>query len=162
VSGVTLWRIAADTPTYVAEDATGAGARATGGRWNRPGTPMIYAAPTIALAALETFVHLAQGALPLNRYLVRIEAPRALWNAATRAAAGQLVGWDALPPGKVSIDWGTNWCVSGASALAVVPSVIVPEENNVLINPLHPDAAHVLFRSNPSPWPGLAWAKKQV
>jgi RES domain-containing protein len=146
VSGVTLWRIASDTPAWVAEDATGAGARSTGGRWNRPGTPMIYAAPTIAMAVLETFVHLAQGALPLNRYLVRIEVPRAIWNAAAQALASKLIGWDALPPGKVSIEWGTNWCASNASALAIVPSVIVPEEKNVLINPLHPDAAKIVFR----------------
>lgn len=51
------------------------------------------------------------------------------------------VGWDALPEGLVSIDWGTNWAISTASLLAQVPSVVVPEEPNTLINPKHPGAS---------------------
>lgn len=139
---IQLWRIATDAATYVATDLTGAGAQKSGGRWNRIGTPMIYAAPSIALAVLETVVHVDHASgLPFNRYLVRIDVPASLWAAATvfdKTGAG--VGWDALPAGKVSLDWGTNWCTSGAAAIAKVPSVIVPEEVNILINPKHPDA----------------------
>ncbi len=50
------------------------------------------------------------------------------------------VGWDAQPAGRVSIAFGTRWANSGRSALLTVPSVIVPEESNLLVNPLHPDA----------------------
>lgn len=53
------------------------------------------------------------------------------------------VGWDALPAGKVSLDLGDRWLSSGKSALLLVPSVIVPEEFNALVNPLHPDAARL-------------------
>jgi hypothetical protein len=35
-----VWRIATDTPDFVADDLTGTGARLTGGRWNRPGQPV--------------------------------------------------------------------------------------------------------------------------
>ncbi|MBS0454186.1 MAG: RES domain-containing protein [Proteobacteria bacterium] len=49
-------------------------------------------------------------------------------------------GWDAQPESKASLDFGDAWLASGASALLVVPSVVVPEEFNVLINPSHPDA----------------------
>ena len=107
------------------------------------GTPMLYTASSIALAALETLVHLGARSLPLNRYLVRIEVPDAIWAKAIRVDSAALVGWDALPPGKVSIDWGTTWCAGGATALALVPSVVVPEEPNVLINPKHPDAVKI-------------------
>jgi hypothetical protein len=53
------------------------------------------------------------------------------------AAADLPVGWDALPEGKVSLDVGDTWLAGGAAPLLVVPSVIVPEEHNVLINPAH-------------------------
>ncbi|SDX86912.1 RES domain-containing protein [Collimonas sp. OK242] len=136
-----VWRIAADTPDYTADDLTGAGAKVTGGRWNRPGTALLYCAENIALACLETFVHVKSAGLPLNRYLVRIEIPDAAWKAAVQVTATSApVGWDALPTGKVSLDAGDAWAASGVSALLLVPSVIVPEEQNVLINPLHADA----------------------
>ena len=70
-----MWRIAADTPTYEADDLSGKGAELSGGRWNRKGTPLIYASVSRALACLETVVHLTQTPLPLNRYLVEIRVP---------------------------------------------------------------------------------------
>ncbi len=143
MSSISLWRIATDAPSYVADDLTGVGAEKTGGRWNAAGTPMLYTAPTIALAVLETMVHLGAGALPLNRYLVQLHVPEAIWNSAVIADPATLVGWDALPAGKVSIDWGSAWCAALSSALARVPSVVVPEEFNVLVNPRHPDARKI-------------------
>lgn len=137
---VAIWRISTITPAYSADDLTGAGAKITGGRWNRPGNPLLYCAPTRALAGLETVVHLAAGSLPLNRYLVRIDIPEPVWKAreifTDRTAP---VGWDALPAGKISLNFGDHWLASLRSALLEVPSVIVPEEGNILINPLHPD-----------------------
>jgi RES domain-containing protein len=144
---VAVWRIATDTPAYVAEDMTGAGAKATGGRWNRVGTAVVYCASSIALACLETVVHLNAGALPLNRYLVRIDIPDRIWaKAMIRRAETAPVGWDATPPGKVSLDFGEDWIVRNKTALLVVPSIIVPEEANVLINPGHSDAARIVAR----------------
>ncbi len=141
---VSVWRIATDTPDYTADDLSGAGARITGGRWNTRGTPMLYASTSRALACLETVVHLGGGvALPLNRYLVRIDIAPALWAARTVFDADQHVGWDALPAGRVSIAWGSAWAAQGGSLLAQVPSVIVPEEHNLLINPAHPQAAQL-------------------
>ncbi len=138
----TVWRIATDTPAYVAEDLSGAGAKSSGGRWNSAGMAMVYTSQTRALACLETVVHLNAGGLPLNRYLVQVTIPGALWANAQRMTASSLpVGWDALPAGRDSIRFGDNWTASGRSALLVVPSVIVPEEFNVLINPLHADSA---------------------
>ena len=139
-----LWRIGSDTPDYTAEDMSGLGAEKTGGRWNRNGRPVLYTASNIALAALETVVHLNASSLPLNRYLVRIEVPDALWAARLEAVLLPLpVGWDARPPGRVSLDLGDGWLHSLSSALCAVPSVIVPEEMNVLINPRHPDARQI-------------------
>ena len=113
---------------------------------NRSGTPMVYASTSRALACLETVVHLAADALPLNRYLVAIDVPAAAWAAATELDPAATVGWDAEPAGKASLDWGSAWARSRRSLLARVPSVIVPEETNVLINPAHPDASRAKTR----------------
>lgn len=136
------WRIASDAPGYTADDLTGTGAKISGGRWNRPGSPMLYCASTISLAVLETFVHLSAFGLPLNRYLVECTIPDALWDKAIRLLPPP-VGWDAIPAAKVSLDEGDRWLKSGASAVLLVPSAIVEEECNVLINPLHPEAAQI-------------------
>ncbi len=137
-----VWRIGTDTPNYTADDLRGLGAKATGGRWNRAGWPVVYCAESIALAALETLVHLGAGSLPLNRYLVSVEIPDKIWNRrqifSLEAAP---VGWDALPTGKVSLDFGDAWLAARQSCLLLVPSIVVPEECNILINPQHPDAA---------------------
>ncbi|HSV03576.1 MAG TPA: RES family NAD+ phosphorylase [Phenylobacterium sp.] len=138
-----VWRIATDTPDYEADDRTGAGAKKTGGRWNEVGTPMLYASTSRALACLETVVHLNAGGLPLNRYLVQIEAPDAAMTAAEVVDPSTLVGWDAEPAGRASIRYGTDWVRSQRSLLLIAPSVIVPEEQNVLINPLHAEMSRI-------------------
>lgn len=133
-----VWRIAADTPEYTADDLSGEGARITGGRWNRIDVPALYTAESRALACLETFVHLKANSLPLNRYLVRIDIPDDIWAGAEQHAAGSLpVGWDAKPYGKVSLDFGSDWLAGGKSCLLIVPSAIIPEEWNIIINPKH-------------------------
>ena len=140
---VTLWRIGADTPGYEAHDTSGKGAEKSGGRWNRVGTPLLYTSTSRALACLETIVHLAGESLPLNRYLVMLTVPIAAWKAAMVVDPTKLVGWDAEPAGRVSLDWGTHWAGAKSTLLARVPSIIVPEESNVLINPAHHDASNI-------------------
>jgi len=137
-----VWRIAADTPEYEAHDLSGRGAEVTGGCWNRKGIPLIYTSVSRSLAGLETVVHLSSGdGLPLNRYLAQIQIPIGAWNSRIVFDPASHVGWDAEPAGKVSMDWGTAWLKGKTTLLAEVPSVIVPEEHNILINPNHPDAA---------------------
>jgi RES domain-containing protein len=141
-----VWRIATDTSDYGADDLSGKGAQKTGGRWNRKGTPLLYTG-SIALACLETVVHLAGGMpLPLNRYLVQIAIPPNAWRRRKMFDRATHIGWDAEPPGLVSMDWGTQWSRSGMSLLAEVPSVVVPEESNILINPAHASAAGLEVR----------------
>lgn len=142
-----VWRIATDTPEYTADDLAGTGARESGGRWNRKGTALVYASGSAALACLETLVHLGASPLPLNRYLVRIEIPGEVF--ARRLHVDELappalqVGWDAEPAGKVSLDLGSGWAAGLRSAVLEVPSVVLPEEANFLINPLHADAGAI-------------------
>ena len=70
-----------------------------------------------------------------------------VWGAVRTERAGSLpVGWDADPSGRASIQFGSAWIRSGASAVLRVPSVIAPDEYNVLINPLHPDGSAISAR----------------
>lgn len=141
---ITCWRIAADTADYEAHELSGKGAEKDGGRWNRKGTPVAYVSLSIALACLESVVHLnAGGGLPLNRYLVKILVPIAAYRKRTVFDLKTHVGWDAEPAGKVSMDWGSDWVNGVTTLIADVPSVIVPEERNLLINPRHPDAGTI-------------------
>jgi RES domain-containing protein len=138
------WRIATDTPDYLADDLSGAGAKLTGGRWNRPGLPVLYCADTPSLACLETLAHLGNSGLPLNRYLVAVDIPDLVWRARERYLPASLpVGWDATPAGKVSLGFGDDWLISQRSAVLVVPSAIVPEDSVILISPLHRGAAAI-------------------
>lgn len=146
-AGVSVWRIGADTPDYEAHDLSGKGAEKTGGRWNRKGTAVVYASVTRALACLETVVHVGGGgALPLNRYLVRIAIPEEQWLSRDVLEPAGHVGWDAEPAAKVSMDWGTRWQAAKGQLLAEVPSVIVPEECTILINPSHADVSKLTAR----------------
>lgn len=138
-----LWRIAVEAPSYAANDLSGNGAKLTGGRWNSKGTPLVYCATSIALATLETVHCLRNGSLPFNRYLVRIDLPDAVWSA--RQVLDPLPGgWDAIPAGLSARMAGDAWVASGSSALLLVPSVIVPDEYNVLINAQHADAGAIV------------------
>jgi RES domain-containing protein len=139
-----LWRIATDAASYPSDDMSGKGAEMTGGRWNRVGTPVVYTSESIALAALETIVHLNAGSLPMNRVLVEISVPENVWKKRLIHTTKSLaVGWNVMPEGMVSLELGTSWATQLSSALLQVPSVIVPEEFNILINPRHPDAKRI-------------------
>src|SRR5690606_5935996 len=103
------------------------------------GLPLVYSSGNIALACLETLVHIKLS-LPLNRYLIQIDIPLDVWNARMILAAPLPVGWDAEPAGTTSITKGDQWIFGGTTAILEVPSVLVPEESNFLINPSHPTA----------------------
>jgi RES domain-containing protein len=54
------------------------------------------------------------------------------------------VGWNAIPEGSVSRHEGSDWLKTGATALLAVPSVIIDEEDNILINPGHAHSARIV------------------
>lgn len=136
-----LWRISAETRLYLAHDLSGAGAARHPGRWNEEGQSAVYAAPTIAMAVLETAAHIDDAGLPLNRYLVRIVVPDSIWAAKEAMDVSRLpITWAAIPAGRVSVQAGADWLRNMTAAILEVPSVIVPEEPTALVNPLHPDS----------------------
>ena len=147
---VSLWRIGTTAGMYRADDLSGAGAAAVGGRYNSPGTAVVYASSCVSLAVLETVVHFAARASEqANRYLIELSVPRALYDARQILTLDQLQDdypfWDAVPFAEAAQGVGDNWAASGVSALLQVPSAIVAcagvPDFNLLLNPTHPDAA---------------------
>jgi RES domain-containing protein len=138
VPGAVVWRIAR---RRYALDRTGAGARASGGRWNRAGTAVVYASRTVGLAALERLVHVA-GVVPPDLVLVAIELPERC-SVEEPALADFPADWDAVPIGPGSMDLGTAWARDARSLVLHVPSAVVPEEGNAVLNPAHPEFAAV-------------------
>ena len=128
---------------------SGEGARAYGGRWNYPGIPMVYAAHTRALAALESLAHFAGAERRLEFVTFEIEIPGKL---AIHVATADLPrDWRSEEPGASTQELGSEWQLGGRSAALVVPSVLVPQEFCVLLNPEHADIDKIMV-SYPEPF----------
>lgn len=118
-----------------------------GARWNGVGNHVVYAGTSISLCTLETLAHIGDDIACRNRFLVAIDIPHQLWERRTVMMPQDLpVTWVAEPPGMDTVKLGNDWLQSGNDLLLLVPSVIVHEEFNVLINPKHKDADKVQAR----------------
>lgn len=132
-----VWRIARGC--YAPLD--GEGARLYGGRWNSAGRPVVYTAQTAAMAVLEALVWTDPEDVPDDLRLFEIELPDDASIPAVEAAALP-EGW--MEPGSPDCAAaGDRWLASAESLALAVPSAVLPEERNLLINPRHPDAARV-------------------
>jgi len=115
---------------------SGEGARIAGGRWNHSGTAVVYVSGTLSLAVLELFAHLDLKARhTLDLVSIPVSIPGALVERTTKLPRG----WRTEPPPKKTKDLGTRWARAGSSCVLSVPSAIVPEEHNYVINPAHRD-----------------------
>ena len=136
-----LWRVVKRAHAATAFD--GEAARRFGGRWNSPGHRIIYASATKSLALLEILVHLDVGA----------SLPRLV--AFSFEVDNNLI--EHLPAARLSRQWratsgfletqriGDEWLASGRTVALAVPSVIVPEESNYLLNPAHAAFSRLKF-----------------
>jgi RES domain-containing protein len=125
---------------------SGLGSAKTGGRWNSIGKAVVYTSRSVALAYLETLANVGRQT-PRNRFLVRIPVPDKVWDQALWAKEKELPKtWRAEPASIGSVQFGDKWLTGGKSALLCLPSVIVPQDTNVLINPKHEDAAFIQAR----------------
>ncbi len=134
-----LWRI---TTAKWALDKLCEGARANGGRWNPVGLPAMYAGTTVEICALEKFVHIAGSAYPPLK-LVSIEVPDEGALISQPKISSLPPDWSDLPVSASAQEFGRQWLISQSQLILLVPSAIVPESTNALINPMHPAYQHV-------------------
>jgi RES domain-containing protein len=132
-----------------ARDAfSGEGARALGGRWNPPGFAVVYASESRALAALETLVHVTHEARSLHFVMFVAQLPD---GAAIERYQGSIEAWRQPRPTSASQRAGREWLARSRSLAFAVPSVIVPEETNYVLNVEHADFSRVRI-SGPVPF----------
>lgn len=112
----------------------GEGARLYGGRWNSKGVPVVYTSDSLALCSLEIFVHLPSYTLLADYVYVPL-----VFDSGLITVAHLDDGWDERPVSRVSQDIGDHWIKEGFSAILRVPSVIMPDGYNYLVNIHHPD-----------------------
>jgi RES domain-containing protein len=135
---IVVWRIV--KRKYEATAFDGEGASDYGGRWNSPGKRVIYTAGSKSLALLEQLVHLDSSAL--SSYVV---IPVTFSDALLSEVDILLLppDWKGHPAPVELRDIGDSWLDSFGSAVLRVPSAIVPDESNYMINPDHPDFSSV-------------------
>lgn len=125
------FRIGDPNGTYPIFDATGS--TIGPGRWNTPGSPLIYSSEHYSTALLENLVQ-GSGRLPPNQHHIEITLPRGL--SYEVFSPSSLAGWDSMPA-TASKEFGAQWCQQRRSAILIVPSVVARLNRNVLINPAH-------------------------
>jgi len=141
---ITAWRLVKKKYSDVV--LSGEGASQNPGRWNLYGVPVVYACSTPSLAVLEVRVHAAPEAAKIQWALCKIEFPKSF---VTQLGPHQLpADWNAHPHTVATQEIGSDWARKISSLVLMVPSVFVPEEFNVLINPLHPEFSKIQVIDN--------------
>ncbi len=130
-----VWRIT--DRKYERSAFTGEGARLFGGRWNSPGTAMIYTSESQSHAVLELLVHLDTPELLGDFVVFPIEVDESLITSLDHLTLPPNWNDDPVPASVQAL--GDVWAASRSSVGYLVPSVLVPSESNVLLNPNHPD-----------------------
>lgn len=127
-----IWRIVKTKHADTAFD--GEGARLFGGRWNQPGSALVYCSETLSLAAMEIFVHIDRWELAFKLVAIAVDIPETI--KITHYTQKQI---DKQLKNKAAQDVGTDWVNKADSVALCLPSALVSHENNYLINPNHPD-----------------------
>jgi RES domain-containing protein len=130
-AGVILWRISRH------RELNGAGGLRAPGRWHHAGQPVVYLAASPAAALLEVCAHTSANDVPPDFTLLKVEGPAVK----IETIHAQYLPADWLTNLSATRERGTAWLRKGGCALLRVPSAIVPETENFVLNPVHPDAA---------------------
>ena len=135
---------------HAATAMTGDGAKKFGGRWNHEGLAVVYCSCSLALAQLETLVHLNGPLRPDGFESLELAFPSGC--VGRRITVGELeefdIDWRAYPPHVLLQEIGSEWIESATSLVLEVPSVVSPSESNFLVNPVHPDFHKIESKSS--------------
>ncbi len=129
---------------------SGEGAQRFGGRWNKIGQSAIYGALHLSCAMLELMVHLNDTPIPDQHHYITITSTKKLL--VDEVQISDFKFWD-LNNTLETQDFGSKWLTEQRSVALIVPSIIIPIEQNIIINPSHPDCKNLEIAS-PKP---LKW-----
>ena len=136
---ITAWRIV--KARHAARAFDGEGARIEGGRWNSPGTPMVYTSGSVALAALEMLVHLGRFTMLSEYVAISCTFESALVSRIDRRAPPK--HWRSYPAPPELQQLGDEWIANATSAVLEVPSAVIETDVNYLFNPRHADVSAI-------------------
>jgi RES domain-containing protein len=125
-------------------DLSGTGARLYGGRWNSEGKAMVYLTSSRSLGALEALAHLSPTNLPNDYCMMAIETPDNFMEADIDTLPKN---WHEFPEPNSLKHIGNSFLQENKYLLLKVPSAIVKEEYNYLMNPQHPQFAEIKILS---------------
>ena len=136
---MTVYRIA---KWQYLEDLSGQGARRYGGRWNQEGTDMLYTSSHLSLAVLELLANQVRRLVDDTYGFICLEIPETL---SLRAIYNDDLEkhWRISQYSDLTVRIGTKWIETQESLALVVPSAVLCQENNVLINPNHPSFSQI-------------------
>jgi RES domain-containing protein len=137
---VRVWRIC--RRRHARTPLTGRGGLACSGRWHFRGRLVVYTSEHLSLAALEVLVHVDPDLAPDDLVAVGIDVPEDLARE-TIEEAKLPRKWRGYPAPSVLQRLGSEWLDGGRTPLLEVPSALVPQERNLLINPAHPGARRI-------------------
>lgn len=124
--------------TRHSKDLSGEGARLNGGRWNHILTPCVYTSQSRALALLEYTVNVNINDIPRALSFTTIEIPN---DNILQLKIEELPGnWMQVPSPSSTKDFGSELLNAAKAAVIAVPSIVIPQEFNYILNPLHPDS----------------------
>lgn len=135
-----IWRLT--TKRHAASAFDGEGARRHGGRFNDAGSAVVYCAATLSLAALEVLVHIDPTHAPAAWVAIPATIPDDL---TIRDLKPEELpsNWRSYPAPEGIRTFCTSWLQARKSAVLSVPSAIVPDERNYLLDPSHPDMGRI-------------------
>jgi RES domain-containing protein len=132
---VRVWRLC--QAAYAKKALTGEGGLYAHGRWHVQGVRVVYAAATLSLAALELLVRMDRDLAPPDLAAIEIDVPGSV--EVERVPLSKLpAGWDAYPAPATTQLLGMRWIAAGQTAVLEVPSAVIPQEHNYVLNATHP------------------------
>ncbi|HEX6983699.1 MAG TPA: RES family NAD+ phosphorylase [Balneolaceae bacterium] len=127
-------------------DLSGTGAKIHGGRWNQKGTSMLYTSEHCSLALLEFLVNISSTLLPRDIHLLKLSIPDDVsFNTVKRNDLP--ANWRHYPASENLAEIGSKWADSQNTVGLKVPSVLVPDEYNILLNPNHSSYEKIEIKS---------------
>lgn len=129
-----VWRLARAAYTT----PNGEGAKKYGGRWTPSGLAAVYTSASLALAAVEALVHVDSDLLPDDLVILSAHIPETL-PIRTISLADLPGDWQKMPAPHTLLTIGADWVRTNREVGLRVPSAVIPQEWNLLLNPAHPD-----------------------
>ena len=142
----TVWRL---TPPAFARALDGEGSKFAAGRWNSSGIALLYTSSHLSLGVLEVFVNippaLRDGLDAFEAVRLRIPDDAGTTQISIGEFAKMLAAPEPLGACRVA---GDRFIADARDLVLAAPSVIVPEELNLMLNPAHPRMGDVAIVSS--------------